>query len=148
MVDDAEDKNTKDKMYGGKCHCGDVTFKAKGLSDIWYCHCNQCQHLTGHCAAAAGVARTYFSYTGRVEWSNISRHTKAGHCFKCRSYLFWSRKNLATISILAGNIEDTMGLKVKGHIFVSQKKAYFEITDGLPQYEKYPPLGTRSGGTR
>ncbi len=132
-----------DKTYSGQCYCGDVKFTAKDLSDIWYCHCTQCQHLTGHCVAAAGVLRVNFSYTGRVDWSDITQDTQAGHCANCRSYLFWSRSARPNISILAGNIDDTDGLELKGHIFVSEKKPYFEITDGLPQYDRYPPTGTR-----
>ncbi len=131
------------KIYTGQCQCGNVTFKAAGLSDIWYCHCTQCQHLTGHHIAAAGVAKKNFSYTGRVLWSAISKLSQAGHCAHCNSYLFWDKHESQNMSILAGNIDDTSGLVAKGHIFVSEKKDYFEITDGLPQYDTYPPEGTR-----
>ena len=132
------------KTYTGKCYCGDVTFEAKGLSDIWYCHCTQCQYLTGHAVAAAGVTKDNFSYTGDVTWSAISKNTKAGHCANCHSYLFWDYSSRPGISILVGNVDDTCGLEEKGHIFVSEKKNYFEITDGLPQYDAYPLDGTRT----
>ena len=138
----AEDEEVK--TYTGKCYCGAVTFEAKGLSDIWYCHCTQCQHLTGHYIAAAGVLRNNFSYTGNVVWSPISNASNGGHCSKCASYLFWDQKVRDNISILAGNLDDTNGLEVKGHIFVSEKKNYYQITDELPQFDTYPPKGTRS----
>lgn len=57
--------------------------------------------------------------------------------------MFWNDAERPTLSILAGNIDDTSGLEVKGHIFVSEKQPFFEISDGLPQFDTYPPEGTR-----
>lgn len=62
----------------------------------------------------------------------------------CGCYMFWDDAARDTVSILAGSVDDTAGLEVKGHIFVAEKGDYYEITDGLPQYEKFPPQGTRS----
>ena len=131
------------KTYTGKCLCGEVTFRAEGLSDIWYCHCQQCQHLTGLYVAAAGVKREHLKIAGDVNWLPISEASKSGHCMSCGSYMFWDEAARDTVSILAGNIDDSEGLSVKGHIFVKDKGAYYEITDGLPQYEAFPPQGTR-----
>jgi hypothetical protein len=52
--------------------------------------------------------------------------------------MFWINPSRPTMSVLAGNIEDTSGLDVKGHIFVSEKADYYDITDGLPQYQTLP----------
>lgn len=131
------------RTYHGKCLCGGVTFTAKGLTDIWYCHCKQCQHLTGLYIAAAGVERQNLDIEGEVNWLPISEKSKSGHCMKCGSYMFWDSKGFDTFSVLAGNLLDTKGIEVKGHIYVSEKADYYEITDGLPQYDIYPPEGTR-----
>jgi len=137
-----------DKIYTGKCHCGAVQYSAEGLSDIWYCHCRQCRELTGHYMAAAGVARDKLHINGDVIWtsiigSEIEGGSKTGHCPSCHSYMFWDQCRQPTISIIAGTIEDTSEIQVKGHIFVGSKGDYYEITDGLPQYESYPENGTR-----
>ena len=126
------------KIHTGQCLCGDVTFTAKDLSDIWYCHCKQCQHLTGLYIAAAGALREDIDIQGPIHWLPISEKSKSGQCKACGSYLFWDMPTRTTISVLAGNIDDTTGLEPKGHIFVSEKGAYYEITDGLPQYETVP----------
>lgn len=126
------------KSYRGKCHCGSVTFAAKGLSDIWYCHCKQCQHLTGLYIAAAGVLREDLKINGDVNWLPISEKSESGHCRACGSYMFWNNPSRPTMSVLAGNINDTSGLEVKGHIFVAEKGDYYQITDGLPQFETVP----------
>lgn len=132
------------KIYTGKCLCGDVTFTAQDMSDIWYCHCTQCQHLTGLYIAAAGVERDKLTIKGDVNWLPISDRSRSGHCNSCGSYLFWDMPSRPTVSVLAGNIDNTKGLKVKGHIFVSEKPDYYEITDGLPQYETYPEGALRT----
>ena len=131
------------KTYNGRCYCGSVTFEAVGLSDIWYCHCTQCQHLTGLYIAAAGVERENLTIMGDVNWLRISDKSKSGHCMSCGSYMFWDEAARPTISVLAGNVTDTEGLEVKGHIFVAEKGDYYEITDGLPQYDYFPEDGTR-----
>jgi len=57
--------------------------------------------------------------------------------------MFWDMHNEPHISVLAGNIDDTDGLDVKGHIFVEEKGDYYDIMDDLPQYEGYPADGVR-----
>jgi len=131
------------KIYTGQCLCGAMRYRAKNLSDIWWCHCKQCQRLTGLYVAAAGVARSDLEITGEVNWLPISDKSQSGHCPKCGSYVFWNAKDFSTISILAGSLNDTEDLVVKGHIFVSEKASFYAISDGLPQYDTYPPEGTR-----
>ncbi len=131
------------RPYTGTCLCGAVSYRAVGLTDIWYCHCNQCQKLTGLYIAAAGVKRENLQIKGDVNWLPISKQSNSGHCRTCGSYMFWDAHSFDTVSILAGSIDDTDGLLVKGHIYTSEKADYYEITDGLPQYDTYPPDGTR-----
>jgi hypothetical protein len=57
--------------------------------------------------------------------------------------MFWDTCSFDTISILAGSIDNTQGLAVKGHIYTSEKAGYYDITDGLSQYDSYPLDGTR-----
>jgi len=139
-VDDVEEEAAvaADKTYSGKCHCGAVTYRAVGLSDIWYCHCKQCQHLTGLYIAAAGVKRENLKIKGDVNWLPISERSNSGHCKQCGSYMFWDAHEFQTVSILAGSIDDTAGLEVKGHIYVAEKGDYYDITDGLPQFDANP----------
>ena len=138
----AEEKHKK-TVHHGKCLCGDVRFTAYNLSDIWYCHCKQCQHLTGYYIAAAGCKREDLIIEGEVNWLAISELSRSGHCYSCGSYLFWDDASRDSMSITAGNIQGADEIEVKGHIFVEEKGAYYQITDGLPQYVGFPPQGTR-----
>ena len=131
------------KTYTGSCLCGAVSYQADGLSDIWYCHCKQCQKLTGLYISAAGVPRDQLKISGPVNWLRISDRSQSGHCQKCGCYMFWDWHGSDSVSVLTGCLDDTSGLEVKGHIFVEEKPAHYEITDGLPQFEGYPDRGTR-----
>jgi hypothetical protein len=126
------------KTYSGACRCGQVRYQAIGLSDIWYCHCTQCQKLTGHHIAAAGTAKENLSIQGDIVWSAISDKSESGHCAHCHSYLFWRAHAKPTISVLVGSLDDASGLEAKGHVYVAEKANYYEINDGLPQYDGYP----------
>jgi hypothetical protein len=57
--------------------------------------------------------------------------------------MFWDMRSFDTISIFAGSIDNTQGLAVKVHVYTSEKAGYYDITDGLPQYDTYPLEGTR-----
>lgn len=132
------------KPHTGSCLCGSVSYEAKGLSDIWYCHCKQCQKLTGLYISAAGTQRDNLVIKGDINWLPISEKSESGHCPKCGCYMFWSMHDQPTISVLTGCLDDTSGLHVRGHIYVEEKSPHFEITDGLPQFTGYPSGGTRT----
>ena len=126
------------KAHTGRCQCGAVTYTAADLSDIWYCHCTQCQKLTGHHIAAAGTLKENLTIVGDIKWSPISEKSDSGHCPICNAYLFWRAHEDPTISVLVGSVDDTAGLEAKGHIYVAEKADYYEINDRLPQYDYYP----------
>ena len=43
--------------------------------------------------------------------------------------------DLDATGIIAGSLDAPTGLKTMGHIFVAEKSDFYEITDGMPQYE-------------
>jgi hypothetical protein len=56
-------------------------------------------------------------------------------CKNCGSSLFWQPFDLDATGIIAGSLDGPTGLKTIGHIFVGEKPDFYEITDGLPQFE-------------
>lgn len=116
----------------GGCLCGAVTYKISGpLRPVIYCHCLQCRKTSGHFVAATSVAREHICIEGGVTWFQSSKSARRGFCRTCGSNLFWDGKGV-NLSIFAGTLDDVDGLKAKGHIFVADKGAYYELTDGLP----------------
>lgn len=126
------------ELHTGQCHCGEVRFRARGLADIWFCHCRQCRYLTGHYLAACRARREDIEVSGEIRWASVSENASYGFCAVCCSPVLWSNKTSEYLSVLPGALDDTAGLTVKGHIFVSEKGDYYEITDGLPQFARWP----------
>ncbi len=127
--------------HTGHCLCGAVTYRARGLADIWYCHCRQCRRLTGHYLPASRTTRDRLIVSGEVVWAPHSGKSEHGRCASCGSLLFWMTKGTKEISVLPGSLEHTQGIAVRGHIFVAEKGDYYEIADGLPQFARWPEQG-------
>src|SRR5207237_9168783 len=98
------------------------------------CHCTQCRRMTGHIMAATAARRADFSLVsdGELKWYVSSVEARRGFCGRCGSTLFWEGVGLGGISIAAGTLDDTRGLKIACHIFVADKGAYYEIESGAP----------------
>jgi hypothetical protein len=127
-----------DHIHSGKCLCGAVTYRAANLQDIWYCHCNQCRRLTGHFLAACRTERKHVSIEGDVTWAPHSGTAEHGRCTQCGSLLFWSNTTSPLLNVLPGSLDDSSGLGLLGHLYVSEKGTYYTIDDALPQYAKRP----------
>ena len=116
----------------GGCLCGAITYKTFGpLRPVISCHCAQCRKTSGHYVAATSVDRAKIELSGSISWYQSSDTARRGFCATCGSNLFWDG-NVANLSIFAGTLDDSTGLKTKGHIFVDDKGAYYEISDQLP----------------
>lgn len=131
-------------MYKGSCLCGGIKFHVKGpLSDVVYCHCSQCRKQTGLYYAAVTANRTdlvMLSGEELIKWYQASPLAKRGFCSQCGSALFWKDEPEKTyLAIMAGTLDEPTGLKSESHIFCADKGDFYEITDGLPQYDQEPP---------
>jgi hypothetical protein len=129
-------------LHNGSCLCGAVSFAASGpLRGVVYCHCSQCRKQSGHYYAATNVADADLRIEGaeKITWYEASASAKRGFCSVCGSVLFWKHNELAEISVMAGAFEKPTGLKGEVHIFVADKGDYYEIDDGLPQFERSTP---------
>jgi hypothetical protein len=126
----------------GSCGCGAVQFTTFGpLRGIVYCHCSQCRKQSGHFFAATNVADSNIEIEGAesITWYSGSEVARRGFCRVCGSALFWKHDELDTISVLAGAFDTPSGLVADSHIFVADKGDYYEIDDGLPQFETSAP---------
>ena len=129
-------------LHYGSCLCGAVSFAASGpLRGVVYCHCSQCRKQSGHYYAATNVADADLRVEGqeKITWYEASASAKRGFCSVCGSVLFWKHNEADDISVMAGAFEQPSGLKGEVHIFVADKGDYYEIDDGLPQFERSTP---------
>ena len=95
---------------------------------------------SGHYFAATATPKENFHLVkdDGLKWYSSSDWGERGFCAECGSTLFWRLKDESHQSILAGSLDGETGLKTSHHIYVADKKDYYEITDGVPQYDTYP----------
>ncbi|TNF89548.1 MAG: GFA family protein [Gammaproteobacteria bacterium] len=124
----------------GGCLCGGVRYQIIGpRRDIINCHCENCRRTHGHIAAYTSVRKSDLDLTNEqtLQWyHDESPDTWRGFCNRCGASLFWdARDGRDKMSVAAGSLDDSGELQTIGHVFVSEAGQYYEISDGLPQFE-------------
>jgi hypothetical protein len=129
----------------GGCYCGAVRYRATGVKpQVSECHCSQCRKQAGHRYAVveAKTSHTEIEGADKITWFRASPEGERGFCSVCGSTLFWKGSEEDFCGILAASVDEPNGLVLTSHIFVESKGGYYEITDGLPQFEGYDrPVG-------
>ena len=126
------------KTTTGGCLCGAVRYEVRGLlRDVVNCHCSMCQRLHGGFGPHSKARKADITITNDagLAWYKTSEVARRGFCRVCGSSLFWEPFDQEATGILAGSLDGPTGLKTIGHIFVGEKADYYEISDGLPQFE-------------
>jgi hypothetical protein len=120
----------------GGCQCGAVRYAVRGpLRPVVACHCTQCRRITGHFLAATAARLRNFTMIrdSGLRWYDSSSEARRGFCGVCGSTLFWAPNGRDYLSIAAGSLDDSAGLRTACHIHVADKGAYYEIEAGVPQ---------------
>lgn len=129
-------------MMTGHCLCGSVSFEYGGpLGPVALCHCNQCRRAHGSAfSASAPVQKVRFRWISG-EQSIREYESRPGKyrafCSNCGSQLY-SRVDAipGILRLRVGVINEPLGKAPAHHVFVGSKSDWFEITDGIPQFEK------------
>ena len=131
------------KTTGG-CLCSAVRYEVSGaLRDIINCHCPMCLRMHGHHGAYTSVAQENLSFSKEdgLKWyqsieDDAEGNVYRGFCKRCGSSLFWRVEGRETISVAAGSLDETSGLKTVMNIWVSTAGEYYEIGDDLSQISR------------
>lgn len=107
------------------------------------CHCSQCRKTYGAAfGTVAVVAADGFRYTeGEGEIASYRQSERVTHyfCRTCGSALPISERWEPLVGVPAGLLDDDPGIKPGAHIFVGSKAPWCDITDGIAQFEAWPP---------
>jgi len=123
----------------GSCLCARVQLNIKTLArEVMYCHCKQCRKQSGHFFAATSAMDKHLQISGedQLRWYAASESAKRAFCQNCGSVLMWKQNGSDSTSILAGCLDNAEHLAAVSHIFVADKGDYYDIHDGLPQYQQ------------
>lgn len=129
-------------MHHGRCLCGSVDWTASGeLTWMSHCHCSRCRKTHGTpFATYVMAAKDCFRMTGQ---EHVTRYESSPgfvrpFCSQCGSVVPgdpWGEWMLMP----AGSLTTDPGIRPQAHIFAASKLPWYEITDGLPQHDAYPP---------
>ena len=128
-------------MHKGSCLCGAVTFEVEGeLPGPDACHCTRCRKSSGHYFASTDVPRSAVTIQGEdnVSWYQSSEKARRGFCATCGSSLFWDPLFKDWIGVAMGAFETRTETQLAIHIYVADRRDYYEIADSVPQYATVP----------
>ena len=129
------------KLLGGRCECGAVRYQV--ADEFLYaanCHCSRCRAATGSAFKAfAGIQREKLELTSGSDNLLVVGNEELNdtRCRTCGSLLFSVVRDGEYVHVAMGSLVDAPSIRPSEHIFVGSKAPWFEITDGLPQYEEY-----------
>jgi hypothetical protein len=130
-------------MIGGSCLCGGVQFELTRVPLIVLCHCSICRKANGApFEAGAAVPVADFKLTAGEDLVQIyesSPGVQRSFCRVCGSRAPSKARNGEIYFVPAGLLNDDPCVKPAFHMFVGSKAPWWEITDDLPQFEKWVP---------
>lgn len=134
-------------MKTGSCMCGSVSFEVScELKPPDACHCHRCRKFSGHYFVSTDVPKSAIKITGGeyVTWYHSSERVRRGFCSVCGSSMFFDPPAKDWIGVAMGAFDGATNTSTELHVFAAEKGDYYEIHDGLPQYDRLP--GSIRGG--
>ena len=108
------------------------------------CHCSQCRRSTGSAfkpLAGIGASRLALTTGGNALMRHGDEQGHDAHCRICGSLLYSVVRDGRYVHVAMGTLVDEPSIRPTMHIFVGSKAPWFEITDGLPQFDELPDHG-------
>lgn len=140
-------------MNQGQCLCGAVRYEVDGpFASMMNCHCSMCRkHHGAPFATFVSAPLAGFRWvSGRDGISSFKTESGGSRsfCRTCGSVTPMLLEDAGLALCPAGNLDGDLGIKPQAHIFAGSKASWYNITDGLPQHEAYPPEFGMSGVER
>jgi hypothetical protein len=140
-----------DEAVRGSCLCGGIRFELRG-KPLWlsYCHCRRCRKVGG--MANLTVLAKHFAWIQgedlvvRYE-PEAPFHLIRCFCGVCGTYLGEPETHPKAFPIAASTLDDDPGVRPVLHEHVADKAPWYEIVDGLPQFQADPPPAAFGGGS-
>lgn len=127
----------------GSCLCGGVAYEVRGpVRDALLCHCENCRRTHGNYAAYASARREdlVIARDATLRWyhtdKDVTPNVKRGFCSECGASVFWDPEGYEFVYFSAGSLDQPTGIGSAGHIWLSEKGDWYELTDDLPKSEE------------
>lgn len=137
----------------GKCLCERVSYEISGpLGTIYNCHCSKCRRWHGApFRARASIDIAQFKLLSGAESLaafKSSENVTKYFCKVCGSPLHSTYADRPKVLGIALGPLEGVETRPEANIFTGSKASWYEITDGLPQYEAWPGSEARVRETR
>ena len=132
--------NKNIRTLSASCLCNGISITIKGeFRPVINCHCIQCVKTHGNYAAYTSVLEENIVFKSKktLKWFKSSSKAKRGFCKICGASIFFKRYGSKAVSISAGLFRNPSKLKTVSHIYVKNKRDYYNISDNLPKFNKY-----------
>ena len=134
-------------MLRGGCLCGGIRYEIVGpVGEALYCHCSMCRK--SHGAAFSTFARLtagdfrIVAGEDQVRSYRSSAPIERTFCATCGARLTVRFDGMPdTVWVSLATFDEDPGVRPGAHMFVGSKAAWDEISDGLPQFPTYGPMG-------
>jgi len=129
-------------MFTGSCHCRAVRFEIKGeIYGFRHCHCRTCRKIHGTVFGSSALTSaegfTITSGEASLERYESSPGKRRCFCRRCGSPIFaYYEDDPALVVLRLGTVDDFPAHRPMAHIWVTQKAAWYEILDDIPQFEE------------
>ena len=132
-------------MLRGGCLCGGIRYEITGpIGSALYCHCSMCRKAQGSAfRARLAVPKGSLRFVQGEEL--LTQYRSSGNtvrtfCRVCGSPMvnFWAVEP-DNYGLALGTLDNDPGVRPARHEFVGSKAPWYEITDGLPEFEAEPP---------
>ena len=130
----------------GSCACGRVRFELDGRPLVMmHCHCSRCRRSRGT-AHATNLAWKLeaLKYTVGEEMLTVfdlpgAQHFGTTFCSHCGGFVPRRSTGRGWVVVPVGSLDSNPEVHPLAHQFVASKAAWFDITDGVPQFAEAAP---------
>ena len=120
----------------GKCACGAVQFsvETEGAEiSAAMCHCKTCRSWGGGLPLTVFIGEVDLQISDTLKWWKSSPWGERGFCGECGASLFWRAPDSPIRTVSVGALDDSVKLKIGGHIFVDHGGNFYDLSDGTPE---------------
>ncbi|MCP4007249.1 MAG: GFA family protein [bacterium] len=128
-------------MFTGRCLCGAIRYEIDAeLGPFAYCHCTSCRRASGTAFTANTPVRAQNLHL-RSERNSLGEYESSAGKFRafcrvCGSPIYARHTSLPDwLSMRLGLIDQDPVHRSSAHFNVAEKAKWFEVSDGLPQYD-------------
>jgi hypothetical protein len=131
--------------FPGSCLCGEVSYEIdrKHLNAM-HCYCQMCRKAHGTAFSTHAIARPdqvrWISGKSKLTSFESSPGAFREFCPDCGTHiLVYGQSGDDTIAIPAGTLDGDPDLTIVGHMYIEECVSWYDISDDLPQYRRWPP---------